>query len=554
MMQFDKSKIVTNYKNLYLKYKYKITSLQNGGNPDEKEKLYHGTSLYFFESIREKGLTGRSNNNIFIVYVKAWGGKFVEKCSNNWKFIEFYKDLSKQNTNKLTFLTKDLAYAQNYATGSLGEGVSAFIGCLKDHMHNFSECEIFAEIYNNYIEITNENPGIIFVVRMMDFPPNFFVHGGDKAEYTTTHVIPPEKIYILITDEKTKEQKEVLIQSDEANIYVNKIREQYKSRSNKKAKYVCPSIIIDEEKAKAERKAKQELDRKNINFDVIYDNDILKILPNLNNDDKIKFKNFYEYVYSQEIEKGNYVDAEDKARAEMIAKAKQKAKRAEISRYFNENIYDEILKIFPNLKDNDIEKGVLNGVYETAYMKEIKNGKEESEAIQLAKNALIDRLENAEKYELTQFFHEKFKSDLEKDPKKNAENILNNFIEYYKNYKKVYLEIIKEEKVVPVYNKKYTRLLNLILNSTDQFIYLLYFNSMGIENFLNCFFSNVSEDFKQKFIEYCAYSDFIENFTFPDEYERLLNKCIHENPKSYYNTGKIKKAVPAIIQYFDIKS
>ncbi len=552
MMLFDKSKIVNNYKNLYSKYKYKINSLQNDGNPDEKEKLYHGTSLYFFESIREKGLTGRSDNNIFIVYVKAWGGKFVEKCSNNWKFIDFYKDLFKQNTNKLTFLTKDLAYAQNYATGSLGEGVSAFIGCLKDHMHNFSECEIFAEIYNNYIEITNENPGIIFVVRTIDFPPNFFVHGGDKAEYTTTQIIPPEKIYILITDEKTKEQKEVSIQSDEANMYVNKIKEQYKSQSNKKAKYVCPSIIIDEEKAKAERKAKQELDRKNIDFDVIYDTEILKILPNLKDNDKISFKNFYEYVYSQEIEKGNYFGAEDKARAEMIAKAKQKAKTAEISRYFNENIYDEILKIFPNLKDNDIEKGVLNWAYGTAYMEEIKNGKEESEAKQRAKNAVINRLETAEKYELTQFFYENFKSDLEKNPEKSAENILNNFIEYYKNYKKVYLEIIKEENVVPFYNKKYKRLLKLILHSTNYFIYMLYFDSARMENFLNCFFSNVSEDFKHKFIEYYAYSDFIENFTFPDKYKDLLNECI--NSMSYCDPEKIKKAVSAIIQYFNIES
>ena len=116
------------FREKYIKYKNKYINLkkQLGGEP--ATLLYHGTSSYYFESIKANGLPGKFPEDLYESMKTLNDAGFGNKQYIEW-FFDRQKELDKGIIN--LSLTGQLSVAINYTKLKGGEGLSQMVSNVK---------------------------------------------------------------------------------------------------------------------------------------------------------------------------------------------------------------------------------------------------------------------------------------------------------------------------------------------------------------------------------------------------------------------------------------
>ena len=168
----------------------------------QAKNLYHGTSSFYFDSIKSKGLPGKFPENLLEGIKKFYRKGYGRSDYVKW-FLERQEELDK-NEIRLS-LTGRLDIATEYSNGARrgGEGLQYMVRSIMESKEPLTqELQIIA---NELIKVS-EYPGIILVVFISeikdDLEANFFFDGiphYDVWEYICRINIPPEKLYIYIS-------------------------------------------------------------------------------------------------------------------------------------------------------------------------------------------------------------------------------------------------------------------------------------------------------------------------------------------------------------------
>lgn len=206
------------YQDKYIKYKNKYINLkkQLGGEP--ATLLYHGTSSYYFESIKANGLPGKFPEDLLQDIKTLYDAGYGKVDPYVTWFLERQERLNK---NEISLsLTGQLSVAEEYSNGARqgGEGLSSMV--LSLHGKSLTpELQIIA----NKLSKVSRYPGIILVVKVdeiKDYMESFYegIPEDGEWEHKIHFKIPPEKLYL-----RKDNGIIVNILSQEADIYIKSI-------------------------------------------------------------------------------------------------------------------------------------------------------------------------------------------------------------------------------------------------------------------------------------------------------------------------------------------
>jgi hypothetical protein len=230
------------FREKYIKYKNKYINLKNqlGGEP--ATILYHGTSSYYFESIKANGLPGKFPEDLLQGIKTLYDAGYGKVDSYVTWFLERQERLNK---NQISFsLTGQLSVAEEYSNGARqgGEGLSRMVLSLLGKSLT-PELQIIA----NKLSKISRYPGIILVVKVdeiKDYMESFYESIPEDGvwEHTIHFKIPPEKLYLR------KDNGEIIkISSQEADIIVKTIISKFEEE-NRLAEERNRLYAIEEEK------------------------------------------------------------------------------------------------------------------------------------------------------------------------------------------------------------------------------------------------------------------------------------------------------------------
>jgi hypothetical protein len=229
----------------YIKYKNKYITLKKQLGGKQATILYHGTSSYYFDSIKANGIPGKFPEDLLqdikILYDAGYGkvDPYV-----TW-FLERQERLNK---NKLSLsLTGQLSVAEEYSSGARqgSEGLSRMVLSLHGKIL-IPELQIIA----NKLSKVSKYPGIILVVKVDDIKDDMesFYQGIPEDniwEHTINFKIPPEKLYLRKNDGQI-----INILSYEADAYIKSIIDKF-HEDNKIAEEKNRLYAIEEEKRRS---------------------------------------------------------------------------------------------------------------------------------------------------------------------------------------------------------------------------------------------------------------------------------------------------------------
>jgi hypothetical protein len=233
------------YQDKYIKYKNKYINLkkQLGGEP--ATLLYHGTSSYYFDSIKANGLPGKFPEDLLADIKTAYNAGYGRVDPYVGWFLDRQSRLDK---NEISLsLTGQLSVAEEYSNGARqgSEGLSRMVMSLLGKTLT-PELQIIA----NKLFKVSRYPGIILVVKVDEIKHNmesFYESIPEDGiwEHTIHFKIPPEKLYLLKNDGVI-----IKILSQEADIYVKSIITQFEEE-NKIAEEKNRLYAIEEEKRRS---------------------------------------------------------------------------------------------------------------------------------------------------------------------------------------------------------------------------------------------------------------------------------------------------------------
>jgi hypothetical protein len=242
------------YQDKYIKYKNKYINLkkQLGGEP--ATLLYHGTSSYYFDSIKVNGLPGKFPEDLLADIKTAYNAGYGRVDPYVGWFLD--RQIRLDNNNFSLSLTGDLSVAEEYSNGARqgGEGLSRMVMSLFGKTLS-PELQIIA----NKLSKVSRYPGIILVVKVDEIKDNMksfyeIIPEDGIWEHTIHFKIPPEKLYLRKNDGVI-----IKILSQEADIYIKSIISQFEEENK----------IFEEEKKIAEEKRRlyliEEEKRRNAN-------------------------------------------------------------------------------------------------------------------------------------------------------------------------------------------------------------------------------------------------------------------------------------------------
>ena len=223
------------FREKYIKYKNKYINLkkQLGGEP--ATILYHGTSSYYFESIKANGLPGKFPEDLFKSMKTLYDVGYGRNDYVEW-FFDRQKELDEGISN--LSLTGQLSVAEEYSNGARqgGEGLARMV--LSLHGKSLTpELQIIA----NKLSKVSRYPGIILVVKVDDIKCKGIPEDG-VWEHKIHFNIPPEKLYL-----RKDNGIIVNILSQEADIYIKSIISNFEEE-NRLAEERNRLYAIEEEK------------------------------------------------------------------------------------------------------------------------------------------------------------------------------------------------------------------------------------------------------------------------------------------------------------------
>lgn len=220
--------------------------------------LYHGTSMFYMNDIKMNGLNGKYPQELYEKIKKYWADhkiKYVYEQSKALTYVPGFitRQEKKDGSVELSF-TARYDVALEYAGGErvLGEGpgyfannLSAFVRNLKDTKQPIDKDMLD---FSEKLERAIKYPGIVLAIKQDDFKleykendtnlkesfKNYFIKdkiNSGKWEYPIRFEIPPDKIYIALSESKL-----IPLLSKEADEYIATSESKLIALLSKKAK------------------------------------------------------------------------------------------------------------------------------------------------------------------------------------------------------------------------------------------------------------------------------------------------------------------------------
>jgi len=248
---------MNNYKKKANKYKYKYLKLKElyagvGFGEDAitgRKYLYHGTSSYYIDSIKENGLLTKYPEELFNPIKKCWDImhkdiNFIDdyKKKRGYNYIEQFirRNNPDDKTSSQISLTDDIDTAKQYAVGGriIGEGPTFFNEMLNKYLNkldikdfkSFNELETYDNAYALLIEMkelkTKLNdatnvliyPRLILAVDINNIINKRYIQSS--IEYVTYNKIEPGDLFIY----KEGDNSYTSLLSKQGSDYVNDIK------------------------------------------------------------------------------------------------------------------------------------------------------------------------------------------------------------------------------------------------------------------------------------------------------------------------------------------
>lgn len=222
------------FKKKYEKYKNKCSRLaeQYGGIKEENNGyILHGTNLFYIDEIKKNGLNGLYPQQLYNIVKKYWPYiRYLREDSYVDDFISRQEEIRNTKNIQLSFTGK-LSVAKEYSENArkFGEGPSRFLSTMEKYIRQNKDNtdEIISDF--KILKDAFAYPGIILAIDKEDFLDlaKLDINSLDEWEYILRYPIPAEKLYIRIDNNYIK------LLSDEANIYITKIKSDHKEKIEK---------------------------------------------------------------------------------------------------------------------------------------------------------------------------------------------------------------------------------------------------------------------------------------------------------------------------------
>jgi len=300
---------MNNYKKKANKYKYKYLKLKElyagvgfgedaitgrkwrvpepNPKPEPDKYLYHGTSSYYIDSIKENGLLTKYPEELFNPIKKCWDIMHKDKIfifhykkERGYNYIEQFirrnnPDDETQTSSQIS-LTDDIETAKQYAVGGriIGEGPTFFNEMLNKYLNkldikdfkSFNELETYdnanalliemKELKTKLNDATNVliYPRLILAVDINNIINKRYIQSS--IEYVTYNKIEPGNLFIY----KEGDNSYTSLLSKQGSDYVNDIKkliELYKKINTKKRE----KQILKEKLEKLQREEEEKLEK-----------------------------------------------------------------------------------------------------------------------------------------------------------------------------------------------------------------------------------------------------------------------------------------------------
>jgi hypothetical protein len=221
---------IMNYKQKYDKYKEKNISIMNkiGGTfEDNNDYLLYGTSMFYIDDIKKRGLDGVYNKKITEI-MKKYLHKFTEITTDKYVNL-FISEQEKNFNNKPSIsLTGIISVAEEHSKGprDFEFGASRFLETFEDYI-NKNKNDISKDEQKDFDTIHDEfkkqHPGIILAIKKNDFEDTKNINLNELDLFSLSEIklnvpIPPTSIYI-----RKGKNDYVLLLSEYGEKYINKL-------------------------------------------------------------------------------------------------------------------------------------------------------------------------------------------------------------------------------------------------------------------------------------------------------------------------------------------
>ncbi|AYV75482.1 MAG: hypothetical protein Terrestrivirus1_356 [Terrestrivirus sp.] len=214
------------YKQLYLDLKYNNFHNQSGG-VDKSNILFHGTSTFYFDFIKQHGMNGRFPNEDIVDQIKIWYPKIINYT------VPIYVDsfLARQTDKNVTIsFTPNITIAKEFSEGARqgGEGINFFTkglhAYLNDNMYlTEEEARKGTDLYF-YLNELKLYPGFILAIKSNNY------YDTDLYEIEMHEPFGVSDLYIY--DQNTNNL--IPLNSNEADSYVNSLIDKSDIENKKK--------------------------------------------------------------------------------------------------------------------------------------------------------------------------------------------------------------------------------------------------------------------------------------------------------------------------------